>query len=54
LLGSATKYNCKQAIIGTVTIPKATDDLDEAKDADKILLLARKIIDTLCIYIFYP
>jgi hypothetical protein len=46
LLGSATTYNCYQAILGTVTIPKATDVLDETQDADKKLLLARKMNDT--------
>jgi hypothetical protein len=46
LIGSATTYNCKQAILGIVTIPKATDVLDESQDADKKLLLTRKINDT--------
>jgi hypothetical protein len=35
LLGSAATYNCKQAILGTATIPKATDVLDETQDVDK-------------------
>jgi hypothetical protein len=51
LLGSAATYNCKQAILATVTLPKATDVLDDTKDADKILLLARKRNDTaMCLF----
>jgi hypothetical protein len=51
LLVSAATYNCKQAILGTVTIPKASDVLDETKDADKRLLLARKMNDTvMCLF----
>jgi hypothetical protein len=51
LLGSAATYNCKQAILGTVTIPKATDVLVETQDADKKLLLARKMKDTaMCLF----
>jgi hypothetical protein len=51
LVGSAATYNCKQAILGTVTIPKATDVLDETQDADKKKLLARKINDTaMCLF----
>jgi hypothetical protein len=51
LLGSVATYNCKQAILGTVTIPKATDVLDEFQDADKKLLLARKMYDTaMCLF----
>jgi hypothetical protein len=46
LLGSAASYSCKQAILGTATIPKATDVLDETQDADKQLLLAAKMNDT--------
>jgi hypothetical protein len=46
LLGSATTYNCMQAILGTVTIPKATDVFDETQVADKKFLLARKMNDT--------
>jgi hypothetical protein len=51
LPGSAATYNCKQANLGTVTIPKATDVLDETKEADKTLLLARKMNDTaMCLF----
>jgi hypothetical protein len=51
LIGSAAKYNCKQAILGTVTIPKTTDVLDETQDADKKFLLARKLNDTaMCLF----
>jgi hypothetical protein len=51
LIGSATTYNLKQAILDTVTIPKATDVLDETKDADKKLLMARKMNDTaMCLF----
>jgi hypothetical protein len=51
LLGSVATYSCKQAIIGTVTIPKATDVFDETQDADKKLLLARKMNDTaMCLF----
>jgi hypothetical protein len=46
LLGSAATYNCKQAILGIVNFPKATDVLDETQDADKKLLRARKMNDT--------
>jgi hypothetical protein len=46
LLGSVATYNCKQAILGTATIPKATDVLDETQDSDKKLLLARNMNDT--------
>jgi hypothetical protein len=53
-LCSAATYNCKQAILGTVTIPKATDVLDETQDADKKLLLARKMKDTaMCLFILF-
>jgi hypothetical protein len=51
LLGSATTYDCKQAILGTATIPKVTDVLDETQDADKKLLPARKMNDTaMCLF----
>jgi hypothetical protein len=51
LLGSAAKYNCKQAILGTGTISKATDVLGETQDADKKLMLARKMNDlTMCFF----
>jgi hypothetical protein len=46
LFGSAATYNYKQAVFVLVSIPKATDVLDETKDADKKLLLARKMNDT--------
>jgi hypothetical protein len=46
LLGSTATYNGKQAILGTVAIPNETDILDESKDADKKLLLARIMSDT--------
>jgi hypothetical protein len=45
-LGSAATYNCQQAILGTVAMPKATDALDETKDAHKKLILARKMNET--------
>jgi hypothetical protein len=51
VLGSAATYNSKQEILGAVTIPKATDVLDETKGADKIFLLARKMNDTvMCLF----
>jgi hypothetical protein len=46
LLGSAATYNSQQAILGTVVMPKSTDALDETQDADKKILLARKMNDT--------
>jgi hypothetical protein len=50
-LGSAKTYNCQQEILGTIPIPKATDALNERKDADKKLLLARKMNDTaMCLF----
>jgi hypothetical protein len=52
LLGYAATYNCIQAILGTVTIPNATDVLDETQDADKKLLQSRKMNDTaMCLFI---
>jgi hypothetical protein len=51
LFGSAATYNCKQEILGTVTIPKSTDVLDETQDADKQLLLAKTMNDTaMCLF----
>jgi hypothetical protein len=51
LIGSAATYNCKQAILGSDTIPTATDVIDETQDADKKLLLARKMNDTsMCLF----
>jgi hypothetical protein len=52
MLASAATYNFKQPLLGTVTIPKAaTDVLDETQDADKKLLLARKMNDTaMCLF----
>jgi hypothetical protein len=51
LLGSAKTYNCKQAILGNVTLPKATDVLDETQDAGNRLLLARKMNDiAMCLF----
>jgi hypothetical protein len=51
VLVSATTYYCKQEILGTVTIPKATDVLDETQDAVKKLLLPRKMNDTaMCLF----
>jgi hypothetical protein len=51
LLGSAATENFKRAILGSVIIPQATEVLDETKDADKILLLSRKMNDTpMCLF----
>jgi hypothetical protein len=51
LFGSVATYNCKQANFGTVAMPKSTDDLEETKDAEKKLLLARKMNDTaMCLF----
>jgi hypothetical protein len=42
---------CKQAILGTVTIPKATDVLGETQDSAMKFLLARKMNDTdMCLF----
>jgi hypothetical protein len=50
-LPSFLAYNCRQAILGTVIIPEATDVLPETKDADKTILLARKMNDTaMCLF----
>jgi hypothetical protein len=51
LLCSAATHNYQQAILGTAAMPKSTDALDETNDADKKLLLARKINATaMCLF----
>jgi hypothetical protein len=51
LVGSTATYICKQEKLGKVTVPKATDVLDETHAADKKLLLGRKMNDTaMCLF----
>jgi hypothetical protein len=50
LLGFAETYNCKQALLGTLTVPASTDVVDPTDADEKKLFLARRAnITAMCL-----